>query len=106
MLPCEIILLGSTAKTATFFPKEVKCLPKASINVLFLTPGTPVIPIRTDLFACGKQAVITSLAFAKWLALMLSTKVIARLRAEIFSDKITSINSCEEGCFFYIFGLG
>ena len=65
ILPCEIVLLGSTARTATFFPKPVRYFPKASIKVLFPTPGTPVIPIRTDLLAYGKQAVITSLAFAK-----------------------------------------
>ena len=40
--------LGSTAKTATFFPMEVKYFPNASINVLFPTPGTPVIPILID----------------------------------------------------------
>jgi len=97
MLPCEIVLLGSTARTATFLPNPVKCFPKASINVLFPTPGTPVIPIRTDLLACGKQAFITSLAFAKWFALVLSTKVIARLNAAIVPDKIPSINSFEEG---------
>ena len=65
MLPCEIVLLGSTASTATFFPKPVKCFPKASIKVLFPTPGTPVIPILTDLLAYGKHAFITSLALAK-----------------------------------------
>ena len=44
-------LLGSTAKIATFFPWLVNCLPKASINVLLPTPGTPVIPIRMELLA-------------------------------------------------------
>ena len=48
-------LLGSTASTATFLPCAVKCFPKASINVLFPTPGTPVIPILIELFAWGKQ---------------------------------------------------
>ena len=33
------------------------------MNVLFPTPGTPVIPIRTELFACGKQPLMTSFAF-------------------------------------------
>ena len=51
ILPLVNELLGSTARTATFLLRLVKCVPKASINVLFPTPGTPVIPILTDLFA-------------------------------------------------------
>ena len=56
-------LLGSTANTATFLPCAVKYLPKVSIKVLFPTPGTPVIPILTDLFAWGKQRFKISFAF-------------------------------------------
>ena len=62
ILPLFSELLGSTANTATFLPCEVKCLPKASIKVLFPTPGTPVIPILTELFAKGKQR--SKIAFA------------------------------------------
>jgi hypothetical protein len=58
-----MVLLGSTARTATFFPNDVRCFPKASMNVLFPTPGTPVIPIRIDLFAWGKHAWIMAFAF-------------------------------------------
>ena len=65
MLPCEMVLLGSTASTATFLPRLVRYFPNASMNVLLPTPGTPVIPMRTDLFAWGRQALITSLALAK-----------------------------------------
>ena len=39
------------ASTATLCPFWVKNFPKVSIKVLFPTPGTPVIPILTDLFA-------------------------------------------------------
>ena len=71
--------------------------PKVSINVLLPTPGTPVIPIRSDLFAYGKHALTTSFAFSKWLALVLSTKVIARLRAVMLPAKIPSVSSFEVG---------
>lgn len=56
-------LLGSMANTATFFPWDVNCFPKLSIKVLFPTPGTPVIPILTELFAWGKQPSKISFAF-------------------------------------------
>ena len=49
--PLLKLLLGSTAKTAIFLPCDVKKVPKVSIKVLFPTPGTPVIPILTDVFA-------------------------------------------------------
>jgi hypothetical protein len=64
ILPLLIELLGSMAKTATLFPFWVKYFPKASIKVLFPTPGTPVIPILTDLFAKGKHCSIMAFAFA------------------------------------------
>ena len=51
ILPLVILLLGSTAKTATFLFSVVRCVPKASIKVLLPTPGTPVIPILTEVFA-------------------------------------------------------
>jgi hypothetical protein len=51
MLPFVIVLLGSMARTATFLPNPVRCFPKASIKVLFPTPGTPVMPILMELFA-------------------------------------------------------
>jgi hypothetical protein len=40
-----------------------------------------VIPILTDLFACGKQAFMTSLAFPDGSGFVLSIKVIALLNA-------------------------
>ena len=91
-------LLGSTANTATFLPKWVKCVPKASIKVLFPTPGTPVIPIRTDLLACGKHCLIIAFAFSKCCGFVLSTRVIALLNAVISPFKIALTKSSVVGC--------
>jgi len=50
ILPPVFLLLGSIAKTAIFlFLLSIKKVPKDSIKVLFPTPGTPVIPILTEL---------------------------------------------------------
>lgn len=81
-------LVGSIASMAMRLPCDVKCFPKASINVLFPTPGTPVMPILIDLLACGKQAFIMVLACSKCLWFSLSTKVIARLKAAMFLLRI------------------
>ena len=75
-----MVLLGSTARTATFFPKLVRYFPNASIKVLFPTPGIPVIPILMELFAKGKHAFTTSFAFDKCFGLVLSTNEIAQLQ--------------------------
>ena len=48
ILPLVRSLLGSMAKTASLDPACIRCIPSASIKVLFPAPGTPVIPIRTD----------------------------------------------------------
>ena len=47
MLPPPRWLLGSTASTASFSPfASTKWRPRASMNVLLPTPGTPVMPTR------------------------------------------------------------
>ena len=48
MLPFDRSLLGSMASTASLLPRLSTCSPKASIDVLFPEPGTPVMPMRTD----------------------------------------------------------
>ena len=55
ILPPLEALEGSMVRMATFIPLFTKTLPKASINVLFPTPGTPVIPIRIALPEKGKH---------------------------------------------------
>ena len=40
--------VGSTASTATLWPRSVRDLPRLSIKVLLPTPGTPVIPTRWE----------------------------------------------------------
>ena len=55
MLPLDCWEVGSIASTATFLPIVVRKLPKASMNVLLPTPGTPVIPILTDFPLFGKH---------------------------------------------------
>ena len=62
ILPPVDELDGSIAKTATFLPFPTKVVPNDSINVLFPTPGTPVIPIRIEFPANGKQYFINSFA--------------------------------------------
>ena len=79
------------AKTATRLPSDVKYVPKVSIKVLFPTPGTPVIPIRMDLLACGKHPFIMVLACSKCFGFLLSIKVIALLSAGICPFKIEEI---------------
>ena len=64
ILPFERSLLGSMANTAILCPSLVRNLPKASMKVLFPAPGTPVIPIRTDLPVLGRQRLMTSCAMA------------------------------------------
>ena len=69
----------------------------ASINVLLPTPGTPVIPIRMDLFACGKQRLISVCACSACLSLLLSIIVMARLNAEISPFKTPVIMDSIDG---------
>jgi hypothetical protein len=55
MLPFERSLEGSMASTASLFPLLIRCMPKASMEVLFPAPGTPVIPTRMEFPECGKH---------------------------------------------------
>ena len=93
MLPLERSLLGSMANTASLCPSWIKCIPNESIDVLFPAPGTPVIPIRTDLPAKGKHFSMISCAICWCSCLALSTRVTAWLRIVIFPFKIPSTNS-------------
>ena len=70
----------------------MRYFPNVSINVLFPTPGTPVIPILIDFPLLGKQSLIN--LFAKILSLFneLSTNVIPLLNAEMF-PLIISLNN-------------
>ena len=54
-------------------------LPKTSINVLLPTPGTPVMPTRSDWPVCGSTPCNTEAANILSLANVLSTNVMARL---------------------------
>ena len=55
ILPLLFSELGSMASTASLCPLDVMKLPKASMNVLFPAPGTPVIPILMDLMPLFTQ---------------------------------------------------
>ena len=59
-LRCE---LGSTASTASRWPRETSSPPKASISVDLPVPGGPEMPIRSD---CGGRC--GSTADRSWLA--------------------------------------
>ena len=63
MLPPDSWLLGSIASTAMRWPAAVSSEPSASMKVLFHTPGTPVMPIRTALPVWGRRRSMTSSAF-------------------------------------------
>ena len=80
MLPLDRSLLGSMARTAIFLPMLVKCLPKASMKVLLPTPGTPVMPMRSECPAWGRHRSMTSCAIRWWSVFRLSASVMARLR--------------------------
>ena len=77
MLPRPSSLLGSIAKTATFFPMAVMYFPKPSIKVLFPTPGTPVMPMRIDFPVIDMLCSNIFCAKAWCSAFVLSTKVMA-----------------------------
>src|SRR5690606_12924346 len=100
MLPCETLLVGSTARTATFFPRFARCIPKTSIKLLFPTPGTPVMPILTDLWECGKQLSIIFEALVLCSCWVLSTRVIALHRALLFQAIICATISSTVISFF------
>ena len=62
ILPPETFEEGSIAKTANFNPFSKIIFPKASIKVLFPTPGTPVIPILQAFLLRSEQLLINLLA--------------------------------------------
>lgn len=78
MEPPVLLDEGSTASTATRWPRPVSRVPKASMKVDFPTPGTPLIPIRRAFPACGSSAVSNCWARARWSAREDSTSVMAR----------------------------
>ena len=47
---------GSTASTATRWPRSISSSPSASMKVLLPTPGTPEMPSRSDLPLDGNSA--------------------------------------------------
>ena len=77
ILPPETVDEGSTAKTATRWPRLMRCKPKASIKVLLPTPGTPLRPKRTACPVCGSNAVNSASATTLWSARVDSSKVMA-----------------------------
>src|SRR5213592_3952746 len=77
MLPPERALDGSTASTATFFPRPIRWRPKASMKVLFPTPGTPLTPTRAARPVPGSRSSRSRCAARWWSARVLSTSVIA-----------------------------
>src|SRR3989442_9306339 len=77
MLPPESALEGSTASTATFFPRPIRWSPKASMKVLFPTPGTPLTPTRAARPVAGSRSSRSRCAARWWSARVLSTSVIA-----------------------------
>ena len=93
ILPFERSLLGSMASTASLWPCLSRCIPNTSIDVLFPAPGTPVMPIRMDFPANGRQRSMISCAICWCSCLALSTKVTAWLSIVIFPFRIPSTNS-------------
>src|SRR5207244_12421414 len=77
MLPPESALEGSTASTATFFPRPTRWRPKASMKVLLPTPGTPLTPTRAARPVPGRRSSRSRCAARWWSARVLSTSVIA-----------------------------
>jgi hypothetical protein len=65
MLPPVRVDDGSTARTATRLPLPVSSEPRASTNVDFPAPGTPVMPMRWAPPAFGNSRVSSSWA-ASW----------------------------------------
>jgi hypothetical protein len=46
---------GSTASTATRWPRSIRNRPRASMKVLLPTPGTPLMPRRKLRPLCGSR---------------------------------------------------
>ena len=77
MLPRLMLLLGSTASTATFFPWRQSQVPKASMSELLPAPGTPVMPMRTEPPVCGSRFASTACASSMRAEASLSISVMA-----------------------------
>src|SRR5262245_25502245 len=81
MLPPERALDGSTASTATRLPCAMRWRPKASMNVLLPTPGTPVMPTRAARPVDGSSTSRRRWAASWWSVRVLTTSVMALARA-------------------------
>ena len=56
MEPPVTRLVGSTASTATRWPRAITCSPRASMKVDLPTPGAPLMPMRSEWPVCGSRA--------------------------------------------------
>ena len=65
MEPPETVDDGSTASTATRWPRSIRYTPNDSMNVLFPTPGTPLMPMRSACPVRGSKAVSNSSPWAR-----------------------------------------
>ncbi|MNE58830.1 hypothetical protein D3C80_1538860 [compost metagenome] len=92
-----ILLLGSMASTASFRPSAIRCIPKDSMKVLLPTPGTPVMPMRSDFPEYGSISSISCAASTWCCGLVDSTRVIARLSRAISPASMPSFNTCMSG---------
>tara|TARA_B100001758_G_scaffold245658_1_gene259098 strand:- start:1391 stop:1705 length:315 start_codon:yes stop_codon:yes gene_type:complete len=81
ILPPVLVLDGSIASTATLFLSFKISFPNSSMKQLLPTPGTPVTAIRIEFPECGKHFKINCLAISWSSFFVLSTKVIAALKA-------------------------
>jgi hypothetical protein len=68
---------GSIASTASDRPRSSSDRPKRSIRVDLPTPGTPVMPSRTDLPVCGSTSASSASARTRWSLRVDSIRVIA-----------------------------
>ena len=68
---------GSIASTASERPRSSSARPKRSMKVDLPTPGTPVMPSRTDLPVCGSTAASSASARSRWSARVDSIRVMA-----------------------------
>ena len=77
MEPPDTVDEGSMASTATRSPRSTRYTPSASMKVLLPTPGTPLMPRRSDWPVCGSNAVSSSSPWARWSARVDSSSVMA-----------------------------
>src|SRR5262245_43604346 len=68
---------GSMASTASERPRSSSDRPKRSMKVDLPTPGTPVMPSRTDLPVCGNTAASNASARSRWSVRVDSISVMA-----------------------------